>query len=212
MQKALPLLNDGASIILNSSVVNEIGAHSARVYAGTKAALRSFARTLTTELIDGGIRIDVVSPGPIVTPIFGRTGLPQEATDEFTRNIITRVPMKRLGQPEEVAKYGAVACDTGVVLHHRSRHQRGWWDGTGVREQGRWSFSWVVGRYPDPDRFAVVCRLRVGEAFEKRGGRGNYSYPPICTIVREAGTKSGSPMWWRASFRRITPRMKFSSS
>ncbi len=103
IQKALPLLNDGASIIINSSVVNETGAAGASVYAATKAAVRSFARTLTTELVDRGIRINVVSPGPITTPIFGRTGLPQEQVDEFARDIVSKVPMKRFGKPEEVA-------------------------------------------------------------------------------------------------------------
>jgi len=103
IQKALPLLNDGASIIINSSVVNETGAAGASVYAATKAAVRSFARTLTTELVDRGIRINVVSPGPITTPILGRTGLPQEQVDEFARDIVSKVPMKRFGKPEEVA-------------------------------------------------------------------------------------------------------------
>jgi len=103
IQKALPLLNDGASIIINSSVVNETGLATASVYAATKAAVRSFARTLTTELVDRGIRVNVVSPGPITTPIFGRTGLPQEAIDQFARETTTKVPMKRFGKPEEVA-------------------------------------------------------------------------------------------------------------
>jgi len=103
IQRALPLLNDGASIIINSSVVNETGLAGASVYAATKAAVRSFARTLTTELVDRGIRVNVVSPGPITTPIFGRTGLPKEAIDEFAREAKTKVPMKRFGKPEEVA-------------------------------------------------------------------------------------------------------------
>lgn len=103
IQKALPLLSDGASIIINSSVVNETGAAGASVYAATKAAVRSFARTLTTELVDRNIRVNVVSPGPITTPIFGRTGLPKEAVDEFAREIVNKVPMKRFGRPEEVA-------------------------------------------------------------------------------------------------------------
>jgi NAD(P)-dependent dehydrogenase (short-subunit alcohol dehydrogenase family) len=103
IQKALPLLNDGASIIINSSVVNETGLAAASVYAATKAAVRSFARTLTTELVDRGIRVNVVSPGPITTPIFGRTGLPQEAIDQFAREATTKVPMKRFGKPEEIA-------------------------------------------------------------------------------------------------------------
>jgi NAD(P)-dependent dehydrogenase (short-subunit alcohol dehydrogenase family) len=103
IQKALPLLNEGASIIINSSVVNETGPHSATIYSATKAAVRSFARTLTTELVDRGIRINVVSPGPITTPIFGRTGLPKEALDEFATTVKAKVPMKRFGEPEEIA-------------------------------------------------------------------------------------------------------------
>jgi NAD(P)-dependent dehydrogenase (short-subunit alcohol dehydrogenase family) len=103
IQKALPLMSQGASIIINSSVVNEQGTANATVYAATKAAVRSFARTLTTELVGRKIRVNVVSPGPIVTPIFGRTGLPQEVVDEFAKEIVSRVPMKRFGQPEEVA-------------------------------------------------------------------------------------------------------------
>jgi NAD(P)-dependent dehydrogenase (short-subunit alcohol dehydrogenase family) len=65
------------------------------------------ARTTAAELAGRGIRVNAVAPGPIVTPIFGRTGLPQEAVDEFAKEIIAQVPMKRFGQPEEVA--GAVA-------------------------------------------------------------------------------------------------------
>jgi NAD(P)-dependent dehydrogenase (short-subunit alcohol dehydrogenase family) len=107
IQKSLPFLNDGASIILNTSVVDEKGTVGASAYAGTKAALRSLARTAAAELVGRGIRVNTVAPGPIVTPIFGKTGLPQEAIDEFAKGIIAQVPMKRFGQPEEVA--GAVA-------------------------------------------------------------------------------------------------------
>jgi NAD(P)-dependent dehydrogenase (short-subunit alcohol dehydrogenase family) len=104
IQKALPLLNDGASIILNSSVAGVKGTQGATVYGATKAAVRSFARTLTTELIGRGIRVNVVSPGPITTPIFGRTGLPKEALDEFSKYIVATVPMKRFGEADEVGK------------------------------------------------------------------------------------------------------------
>ena len=103
IQKALPLMKDGGSIILNASVAGQKGTGYATVYAATKAAVRSFARTLTTELVGRGIRVNVVSPGPIETPIFGRTGLPQEQIDEFAKEIVGNVPMKRFGQPEEVA-------------------------------------------------------------------------------------------------------------
>ena len=107
IQKAIPFLNDGASIILNTSVVDDLGSPNTSAYAATKAALRSFARTAAAELVDRGIRVNTVAPGPIVTPIFGRTGLPQEAIDDFAKGVLTQVPMKRFGQPEEVA--GAVA-------------------------------------------------------------------------------------------------------
>jgi NAD(P)-dependent dehydrogenase (short-subunit alcohol dehydrogenase family) len=103
IQKALPFLNDGASIILNTSVVDSKGTVGASAYAATKAALRSVARTAAAELVGRGIRVNTVAPGPIVTPILGRNGLPQEAIDEFARGITERVPMKRFGQPEEVA-------------------------------------------------------------------------------------------------------------
>jgi NAD(P)-dependent dehydrogenase (short-subunit alcohol dehydrogenase family) len=103
IQKALPFLNDGASIILNTSVVDSKGTAGASAYAATKAALRSLARTAATELVGRGIRVNTVAPGPIVTPIFGRTGLPQEAIDEFAKGVLAQVPMKRFGQPEEIA-------------------------------------------------------------------------------------------------------------
>lgn len=107
VQKALPFLNDGASVILNTSVVDRKGTAGASAYAATKAALRSLARTAAAELVGRGIRVNSVAPGPIVTPIFGRTGLPKEAMDEFAKDVIAKVPMKRFGQPEEVA--GVVA-------------------------------------------------------------------------------------------------------
>jgi len=107
IQKALPFLNDGASIIVNTSVADQKGTAGTSAYSATKAALRSLARTTAAELAVRGIRVNAVAPGPIVTPIFVRTGLPQEAIDEFAKEIISKVPMKRFGQPEEVA--GTVA-------------------------------------------------------------------------------------------------------
>ena len=107
IQKALPHLNDGASIILNTSVAGTTGMAATSAYSSTKAAMRSFARTLASELVGRNIRVNAVAPGPIVTPIIGRTGLPQAAIDEFSKKVIEDVPMKRFGQPEEVA--GVVA-------------------------------------------------------------------------------------------------------
>ena len=102
LQKALPHLNNNAGIVLNSSVVNSKGSPATSVYSASKAAVRSFARTFAAELVDRGIRVNVVSPGPIETPIFGRTGLPQEAIDDFSKNIKASNPMKRFGKPDEV--------------------------------------------------------------------------------------------------------------
>src|SRR5947209_16134622 len=103
IQKALPFLNDGASIILNTSVADSTGTAGASAYSATKAALRSLARTAAAELVGRGIRVNTVAPGPIVTPIFGRTGLPKEALEKFAKETVAKVPMKRFGRPEEVA-------------------------------------------------------------------------------------------------------------
>ena len=104
IQKALPLLNDNASIVLNASINAYIGMPNSSVYAASKAALITLARTLSAELVDRNIRVNVVSPGPVRTPIFGKLGMPAEALDETLRNIQAQVPMKRFGRPEEIAK------------------------------------------------------------------------------------------------------------
>ena len=104
VQKALPHLNDGASIILITSITNQLGFAGASVYSATKAALRSFARTFSAELIGRGIRVNAVSPGPISTPIYGKLEMPKEALDAFASGMQERIPLKRFGQPEEIAK------------------------------------------------------------------------------------------------------------
>ncbi|MFT5088873.1 MAG: NAD(P)-dependent dehydrogenase (short-subunit alcohol dehydrogenase family) [Planctomycetota bacterium] len=103
VQKAQPHLNDGASVVLTSSAVNQMGMPNTSVYSATKAAVRSLARTLSAELVGRGIRVNVLSPGPIETPIFGKLGLPQEALDGFAADMTEQVPLKRFGQPEEMA-------------------------------------------------------------------------------------------------------------
>lgn len=107
IKKAVPHLNDGASIILNTSVVSHKGVANGSVYAATKAAMRSFTRSIAAELVGRNIRVNAVAPGPIETPIFGRTGLSKEQLDGFATQILAENPMKRFGRPEEVA--GAVA-------------------------------------------------------------------------------------------------------
>jgi len=98
VQKALPLLKDGGSIILNGSVASVKGTAGFGVYAASKAAIRSFVRTWTTDLKDRRIRSNVVSPGPINTPLVNR-----QSADVIGR-IVSTIPMGRMGEPEEVAK------------------------------------------------------------------------------------------------------------
>ena len=98
VQKALPLMNDGGSIILNGSVASVKGTAAFGVCAASKAAIRSFVRTRTTDLKGRGIRSNVVSPGPIDTPLTG-----QQSADVIAR-IVSTVPMGRMGEPDEVAQ------------------------------------------------------------------------------------------------------------
>ncbi len=104
IQKALPFLNDNASIVLNTSIVAHIGMPNSSVYAASKAALITLVRTLSAELVGRGIRVNAVSPGPIATPILNRLGLPPEALEETKNNLADQVPLKRFGRPEEIAK------------------------------------------------------------------------------------------------------------
>jgi NAD(P)-dependent dehydrogenase (short-subunit alcohol dehydrogenase family) len=104
VQKALPVLNDGAAIVLIASVASISGLPGLSVYNASKAALRSLARTFSAELVDRGIRVNTLSPGPIETPIFGKMGLPPEEIGAMGEFILSQVPMKRMGQPAEMAK------------------------------------------------------------------------------------------------------------
>lgn len=104
IQKALPLLAKNASIIVTTSIVNQMGSPNFSVYGACKAALRSLVLTLGLELIGRGIRINAISPGPIATPMFGRLGLPDEVEQAIKAEITRKSPIKRFGAPEEVAK------------------------------------------------------------------------------------------------------------
>jgi NAD(P)-dependent dehydrogenase (short-subunit alcohol dehydrogenase family) len=105
IQKAIPHLNDRASIIVNAlaPVVPAWRRPGTSAYAASKVALRSFAQTAAVELAERQIRVNTVSPGPIRTAIFEHAGLPPQATRERLTRIASEVPMKRLGEPEEVA-------------------------------------------------------------------------------------------------------------
>jgi NAD(P)-dependent dehydrogenase (short-subunit alcohol dehydrogenase family) len=104
IQKALPLLNDNASIILNGSINAHIGMPNSSVYAASKAALLTLSRTLSAELVGRGIRVNAISPGPIATTILNRLGLPAEVLEQTEKSLKEQIPMKRFGRPEEIAK------------------------------------------------------------------------------------------------------------
>src|SRR5438128_584537 len=104
VQKALPLLPNGASIILNASVVASKGLPMNSVYSATKAAIRSFARTWTTDLKDRRIRVNAVSPGPIDTPGLSDLLASTETGQQRLKMISNNVPLGRLGKPDEIAK------------------------------------------------------------------------------------------------------------
>ena len=103
VQKALPLLSEGASVILNASVVAQIGIPNTSVYSATKAAVRSLARTLAAELAPRGIRVNVVSPGLIETPLVGKLGLNQDEIEAFAAQVVQKTPLGRTGKPKEIA-------------------------------------------------------------------------------------------------------------
>jgi NAD(P)-dependent dehydrogenase (short-subunit alcohol dehydrogenase family) len=103
LQKFLPILKDGASVINLSSINAYTGMPNTVVYAASKAALNSLTRTASTELAPRKIRVNSVNPGPVSTPIFGKLGLPAEAMTEFGTAMQNRIPLKRFGNPEEIA-------------------------------------------------------------------------------------------------------------
>jgi NAD(P)-dependent dehydrogenase (short-subunit alcohol dehydrogenase family) len=128
VQKALPLFQDGGSIILNASIGSSKGVEGLSVYGATKAAIRSFARSWTVELKDRKIRANALSPGPINTPSRRRLVIklkdswPEEQVEQFKKNVVNSVPLGRMGNPDEIAKAAAfLASDdssyiTGVEL------------------------------------------------------------------------------------------------
>jgi NAD(P)-dependent dehydrogenase (short-subunit alcohol dehydrogenase family) len=104
VQKALPLFQDGGSIILNASIAASKGIEASSVYSATKAAIRSFARTWTVELKHRKIRVNAISPGMIDTPGLNGLAQSQEQLDQFKTSFVSAVPLGRVGSPDEVAK------------------------------------------------------------------------------------------------------------
>lgn len=103
LKTLLPRLNQGAAIVLNGSINAHIGMPNTSVYAASKAALISLAKSLSAELLGRGIRVNVVSPGPVTTSLFSRLGLPAEQLSEVAADIQAQIPLKRFGTPEEIA-------------------------------------------------------------------------------------------------------------
>lgn len=116
IQALLPYMNNGASIILNGSINAHIGMPNSSIYAASKAALISLAKTLSGELIGRGIRVNVVSPGPVTTPLYGKLGVPAEQLDAVAANIQAQVPLKRFGTPEEVASAVTYLASTDAAF------------------------------------------------------------------------------------------------
>ncbi len=104
VQKALPLMPDGGSIVMNGSMVSMKGWPAFGVYAATKAALRSFARTWSVDLKSRKIRVNVVSPGTVITPGYKNAGLSDEQIAQIEAEAAAATPLGRVGTPEEIAK------------------------------------------------------------------------------------------------------------
>jgi NAD(P)-dependent dehydrogenase (short-subunit alcohol dehydrogenase family) len=104
IQSLLPILANPALIVLNTSINAHIGMPNSTVYSASKAAMISLAKTLSSELIDRGIRVNAISPGPISTPILGKSGLPIEQVQQIAEVLRNQIPLKRFGDPIEIAK------------------------------------------------------------------------------------------------------------
>ncbi len=104
LQALLPVLANPASVILNTSINAHVGAARSSVYAATKAAFLTMSKTLSTELLDRGIRINAVSPGPVETPLYDKLGIPDAYREQVNKDIAATIPFGRFGTPEEVAK------------------------------------------------------------------------------------------------------------
>jgi NAD(P)-dependent dehydrogenase (short-subunit alcohol dehydrogenase family) len=123
IQKLLPLMGEGSSIVLTTSIAADLGMATSSAYGATKAALSSLARTLSNELAPRGIRVNEVSPGPIETPINGKLGMPQDQVEGFKGMMSELVPVKRFGSAEEVAKAALflASSDSSYLLGSKIR-------------------------------------------------------------------------------------------
>ncbi|PWV56593.1 SDR family oxidoreductase [Chitinophaga sp. S165] len=104
IQQLLPLLKDGSSIVLNTSINAHIGMANAAIYAASKAAQLTLIRNLSAEFLNRKIRVNAVSPGPISTPLYNKLGLSEEHLSATASGILSQIPVGRFGTPEEIAK------------------------------------------------------------------------------------------------------------
>ena len=128
VQRAEPILNEGASVVLTTSTLDEMGMPGMGVYAASKAAVRSLTRSFAAELVERGIRVNAVSPGPIDTPIYSKLGMPPEAVQQMAAGLVEQIPMRRFGRPEEVAKAVLFLAseDSSFVLGEELAVDGGW--------------------------------------------------------------------------------------
>jgi len=110
VQKALPLLDTGAAVVLNASINAHKGLPGSTVYGASKAAVLNMARTMSADLVSKGIRVNSISPGPLATAIFSRMGLPDEKLKETEEWILGQVPLKRFGTGDEIAEAVLYLC------------------------------------------------------------------------------------------------------
>ncbi|MGF6855841.1 NAD(P)-dependent dehydrogenase (short-subunit alcohol dehydrogenase family) [Paraburkholderia sp. CI3] len=103
IQSLLTYLNKGASVVINGSINAHIGMPGSSVYAASKAAVISLAKTLSAELLPRGVRVNVVSPGPVQTPLYGKLGMDAATLEATAAQILNQIPLGRFGTPEEIA-------------------------------------------------------------------------------------------------------------
>jgi NAD(P)-dependent dehydrogenase (short-subunit alcohol dehydrogenase family) len=118
VQAIVPLMGEGGSVILNTSIVTEKGMQGASVYSAAKGAVKSFVKTFAAELTARKIRLNAVSPGPIETAFFNKTGMNEEQINGFASAVLPQVPMGRFGKSSEIAKTVAfLASDDSSYIH-----------------------------------------------------------------------------------------------
>lgn len=128
VQKALTIMRDYGSIVLTTSCLNQMGMPGMSIYAASKAAVRSLARSLSAELGDRHIRVNALSPGPVDTPIYSKLGMSSGELTQMTQQLESKIPMQRFGNPEEIAKAALFLSsdDSSFVLGEEVVVDGGW--------------------------------------------------------------------------------------